>query len=297
MECHLVGATLRVVRREASPYSTTFPCEVVTCQLPGDATMELFCKYSAGIDYTGFGHRGGPAYELSIYRDVLSPMGAPVAKFYGGHVDPHSGEAWLALEHLSGALAVGQMHRMGAMTAAARWIGTFHGTTEARSFAIKGYDLSYYLGWVERTRQASQSFPKRLPWLQDLCTQAERLFAPLVEAPQCVVHGEYYPHNVLYHDDKVFPVDWESAVVAAGEIDLASLVENWPSATIRKCTAAYVQSRWPNGEPAEFRQRLLAARLYFCFRWLGDFGDWSNYPGRLDYLRRLRGIGRRMGAI
>ena len=58
MESHLVDASWRVLKREPSPYSTTFPCEVVTCQKPGDQTTELFCKYSAGIDYTGFGHRG-----------------------------------------------------------------------------------------------------------------------------------------------------------------------------------------------------------------------------------------------
>ena len=302
MESHLVDASLRVLKREPSPYSTTFPCEVVTCQKPGDHTTELFCKYSAGVDYTGFGHRGGLAYELAIYRDVLNPIGARVPKFYGGHVDPGSGEAWLALEHLSGALGVGKMHRAGAMTSAASWIGKFHRSTEGHASTtgqhqIKTYALSYYLGWVERTLQAAASFPKRLPWLEALCAQAEQLFAPLCDGPQCIIHGEYYPHNVLYHQGRVLPVDWESAVIAAGEIDLASLTENWPAATVRRCTAAYIAERWPTGVPDAFARRLLAARLYFCFRWLGDYGDWSVYPGRLDYLRHLRRIGRQMGAI
>ncbi len=102
---------------------------------------------------------------------------------------------------------------------------------------------------------------------------------------------------MLYHQGRVLPVDWESAVIAAGEIDLASLIENWPAAIVRRCTAAYIAERWPTGVPDAFARRLLAARLYFCFRWLGDYGDWSVYPGRLDYLRHLRQIGRQMEAI
>src|SRR5579864_6728507 len=112
---------LKVLRRKRSPYSTTFPCEIVTCRLPDNQKADLFCKYSAGIDYTGFGHRGGPAYELAVYRDVLQPIGVSAPVFYGGHVDRESGDAWLALEYLPGALGVGKMHRSGAMIAAARW--------------------------------------------------------------------------------------------------------------------------------------------------------------------------------
>jgi len=304
MEAHLAasGAALRVLKRESSHYSTTFPCEVVTCQLPGGQTAELFCKYSAGIDHTGFGHRGGPAYELFVYRDVLAPIGASVPKFYGGQVDSHSGEAWLALEYLPGALSVGKMHREGAMLAAARWIGQFHRSTEehnlsVRKHGIQVYSLEYYLGWVDRSLETSASLPRKLPWLTALRARAEELFAPLVKTPVCVIHGEYYPHNVLYHEGRVLPVDWESAVIAAGEIDLASLIEEWPRTTVEQCIAAYVAQRWPSGAPDEgFEQRLLAARLYFCFRWLGDYGDWSD-DGRRACLRRLRGIGRQMGVF
>ena len=227
-------------------------------------------------------------------------MQASVPRFYGGHVDPQSGEAWLALENLSGALAVGKMHRADAMSAAARWIGQFHRNTEESRQpchrGIRRYTMSYYSGWVERTLEASSKYSKELPWLKKLCRRAQQLLAVLVEPELSVIHGEYYPHNILFHNGRVLPVDWESAVIGAGEIDLASLVENWSAPTVRRCVAAYVEARWPNGAPAGFERRLLAARLYFCFRWLGDYGDWSVYPGRLDYLRHLRRIARQMEA-
>src|SRR5438128_5293478 len=207
---------LEVLKRELSPYSTTFPCEIVTCRLPDNKTTDMFCKYSAGIDYTGFGHRGGPAYELAVYREVLQPTGVSAPVCYGGQVDPKSGEAWLALEYLPGARGVGKLYRSGAMVAAAHWIGRFHRLTETRRTVprprwIKAYTRQYYMGWVGRTLKSSSSLQRRLPWLEIVCQRAGDLLAPLLEQPLNIVHGEYYPHNVLYHRGRVYPVDWRSA--------------------------------------------------------------------------------------
>ena len=292
----------KVLKRTLSPYSTTFPCEVVTCRLPGNKKTDVFCKYSAGIDYTGFGHRGGPAYELAVYREVLQPIGVSAPVCYGGQVDPKSGEAWLALEYLPGALGVGKLYRSGAMVAAAHWIGRFHRLTETRRTVprprwIKAYTRQYYMGWVGRTLKSSSSLPRRLPWLESVCQRASDLLAPLLEQPLNIVHGEYYPHNVLYYRGRVYPVDWESAARAAGEIDIAALTEDWSAKTTRSCIAAYQRERWPEGVPPDFARRFLAARLYLCFRWLGDHEDWSRYSGLSLCLRRLRRLCRELGVL
>ena len=294
---------LEVLKRELSPYSTTFPCEIVTCRLPDNKTTDMFCKYSAGIDYTGFGHRGGPAYELAVYREVLRPIGVTAPVCYGGEVDPKSGQAWLALEYLPGALGVGKLHRSGAMVAAAEWIGRFHrltetGRTVGRTGWMKAYTRQYYMGWVRRTLKSSSSLPRKLPWLEAVCQHANGLLEPLLEQPLSIIHGEYYPHNVMYYRGRVYPVDWESAARAAGEIDIASLTEDWSAKKTRSYIAAYQRERWPEGAPAGFTRRFLAARLYFCFRWLGDYEDWSRYySGSSACLRRLRWLGRELGVL
>ncbi len=293
---------LEVLKRELSPYSTTFPCEIVTCRLPDNKTTDMFCKYSAGIDYTGFGHRGGPAYELAVYREVLRPIGVTAPVCYGGEVDPKSGQAWLALEYLPGALGVGKLHRSGAMVAAAEWIGRFHRLTETgrtvdRTGWMKAYTRQYYMGWVRRTLKSSSSLPRKLPWLEAVCQHASGLLEPLLEQPLSIIHGEYYPHNVMYYRGRVYPVDWESGARAAGEIDIASLTEDWSANTTRSCIAAYQRERWPEGAPAGFTSRFLAARLYFCFRWLGDHEDWSSYSGLSACLRRLHCLGRELGVL
>jgi len=291
----------KVLKRELSPYSTTFPCEIVTCRLPDNKTTDVFCKYSGDVDYTGFGHRGGPAYELSVYREVLRPIGVSAPVCYGGEVDPKSGQAWLALEYLPGALGVGKLHRSGAMVAAAGWIGRFHRLTETRRTGeagwLKAYKRQYYMGWVRRTVKYSSSLPRKLPWLEAVCQRASDLLAPLLEQPLSIVHGEYYPHNVLYHCGRVYPVDWEWAARAAGEIDIAALTEDWSAKMTRSCLAAYQRERWPDGVPADFTRRFLAARLYLCFRWMGDHEDWSRYSGLSACLRRLRRLSRELGVL
>lgn len=50
----------------------------------------------------------------------------------------------------------------------------------------------------------------------------------MLESPRVIIHGEYYPVNVLFSDEIVLPVDWESTAVAMGEKDSASLSEAWP---------------------------------------------------------------------
>ena len=40
-----------------------------------------------------------------------------------------------------------------------------------------------------------------------------------------------------------------------------------------------------------------AARLYLCFRWMGDHEDWSRYAGLSASLRRLRRLGRELGVF
>jgi hypothetical protein len=95
----------------------------------------------------------------------------------------------------------------------------------------------------------------------------------------------------------VYPIDWESAAVAAGEIDLASLTEGWPAGYARQYERAYRKARWPNGAPADFERRLAAARLYLAFRWLANKPDRPPAADDLWYFRQLRSAGRRLGLI
>jgi aminoglycoside phosphotransferase (APT) family kinase protein len=162
--------------------------------------------------------------------------------------------------------------------------------------ALIQYDAEYYLGWARRALRFAAKLSDSLPWLPALCARFEDLIPHLLASPATVIHGEFYPQNVLVHAGSPHPVDWESAAVAAGEIDLASLTDRWPKDTRSACERAYRQARWPSGTPAHFLKALEVARIYIQLRWLGDWGEVSekNCHWRFD---QLRAYGQRMGLI
>jgi aminoglycoside phosphotransferase (APT) family kinase protein len=186
--------------------------------------------------------------------------------------------------------------------AAARWIGQFHPATETRlantaAPLLNTHDAAYYRGWVRRTSEFAGHLHRRLPWLATLCERWEEFVIPLLEPPPTVIHGEYYRDNILYCDGSIYPVDWESAAIAAGEIDLACLTDRWSSDIVQHCELEYQRARWPHGAPAAFERRLTAARLYMQFRWLGDRPEWTTHKSHLWRFEQLRSAGEQLGLI
>jgi thiamine kinase-like enzyme len=169
-----------------------------------------------------------------------------------------------------------------AMIEAARWLGEFHATQQTRiaerslSF-LNRYDSPYYNAWARRTYQFARPLWKRFHWLSKIKASADHWFAPLLESPPTIIHGEFYAKNLLLQRENVFTIDWESAAIAPGEIDLAALTEgiHWPESIVQGCQRAYIRSRWPQGEPPSFQRTLDAARMYLHFRWLGERRDWA----------------------
>jgi hypothetical protein len=294
---------VRVLDRQPNVYASTFPTEFVTCLLADGSKMQLFCKYEAGRTHKVHGHRGDVAYEADVYHHVLRPLQVSAPKFYGRYVDDETGDTWLILESLAESVRVTKTCDPVAMRKAARWIGRFHADSEMRlakfpRSLLKRYDTKYYLGWVRRTFEFTRHLHQRFHWLGTLCERFESAVIPLLLAPpQTVIHGEYYPSNILFNDGIISPVDWESAAIAVGEIDLACLTEEWPAGAIKQCKLEYQRGRWPNGWPSEFERTLSAAQLYLFFRWLGDRQEWTISRNSLGYIKQLRSAGEKLGLI
>jgi hypothetical protein len=292
-----------ILDRQPNIDLSTFPSEIVTCQLDEGSELRLLCKYEAGHSHKVYGHRGNVAYEAEVYRHVLQPLRTSTPTFYGALTDMTKGETLLILEYLDNSLHV---HRtpepVVAMSQAARWIGRFHAENEARlsnalPMFLNTYDAEYYLGWVRRALLFAKPWHTCFPWLASLCERSEEFVAALLAPPPTVIHSEYYPLNILFRNGIVHPVDWESAAIAAGEIDLASLTEGWPAEIARECELEYQLARWPAGAPANFDRTLGAAQLYWSFRWLGDRPDWTTSESNLWRFERLRSVGERLRLI
>ena len=119
----------------------------------------------------------------------------------------------------------------------------------------------------------------------------------LLDQQETVIHGEFYPHNVLYHDGAVCPIDWESAAIGAGPIDLAALTERWPTDVVSECDEAYSKARWPGGNaPSDFQDTIRAARIYLCARWLGRANAISRSTA-IGYSEIMESEARELGLI
>jgi aminoglycoside phosphotransferase (APT) family kinase protein len=236
-----------------------------------------------------------------VYQYLLGPSQAPAPRFYGASTGGPAGDGWLILGYLDRGVRLRDSKELAAWDQSACWIGRFHAAHEALSSSprlsfLNAYDADYYSGWAQRTAEYAGALHRDFPWLGDVCRRFEATLAPLLDAPRTVIHGEYYPKNLLIHDGTVYPVDWESAALGPGEIDLATLTDHCDPEIVRHCEFAYRQARWSEGAPAGFTRTMDLARLYVHFRWLGD------EPGRKGRRRfwryeEVRALGERLGLL
>jgi aminoglycoside phosphotransferase (APT) family kinase protein len=300
---------LQVVKREPMRRPHTFPGEVVICRLADGRELALFCKYQKGNGPSSHGHRGGLDHEADVYKRVLAHSSSPTPQFYGSYRNGDTGETWLVIEYIAGAQRVldttaperrSWTPEAGAMPLAARWLGGFHAEYElrwalGRGGTLRVYDTDYYQGWARRTALIASTPTVALPWVVVVCDRAVQALAVLEKGGQTLIHGEFYAGNVLVRGGVIYPVDWESAAVGAGEVDLAALIEHWPDEIANQCKDAYVAARYPQGQPLDFEPRLRAARLYLHLRWLGERQDWTT-DKRLSWrLKDLRALAAQLG--
>jgi len=168
--------------------------------------------------------------------------------------------------------------------------GARFGAGDGEASPLLRHERDYYLGWVRRTWLFASRLRDRYPWLESLCARGEELVEPLLEAVPCVIHGDFAPHNILVRGDALVAVDWQSAAVACGALDVATLTDAAPAPAARAAEQAYVAARWPGAAPADFQHALDAARIHLHFRWLGDRPRWTvaqRNEWRFEQLRQL----------
>ena len=288
----VLSGKLEVLSRKPNKYYSTFPSEIVTCRIGNEREIMLFCKYSDDLDHEAHGHRGGVEYEADVYRRLLQGLDLPSPALYGIYRDPAKNRTGLVLEYLADSARVIKTSEPEAMDKAASWVGRFHTLCSTRlsspalSF-LRRYDPDYYKGWARRTLQMTEQSGLGSRWLETVSNRFDEVIEALYDSPPTIIHGEYYPENILLKDGMVYPVDWESTAVGSGEIDLVTLTEGWGQDAIQGLELEYQQARWPDGPPHDFQRSLCAARIYIQFRWLGDRPDWTRYQQqRLEVLRK-----------
>jgi hypothetical protein len=290
---------VEVVDRHFNLYSTSSPSEIITCQLATSRRETILLKRGSASRGSDKGYWGGLLYEAGVYRQVLEPLGVRTPRLFGTFVD-HGGIVSSVIEYIDGALRAYQDPEQQALVEAAAWIGRFHRRSAAIDDDVrqhlKRYDRRYYVGWAVRTLELADPDLQHA-WLAPLCRMAQDLIAELAARPAPVIHGEYYASNVLVRDHRIYPVDWETAAIAPGEIDLVALVDDWPSEMAAECRKAYVEARWDGQAPHGFERTLDLSALYLHLRWLGDQPERTREERAAGRYERLHLVGTRLGLI
>lgn len=286
--------------RRPSASSTSFALEELDVTLADGTSLALVFKDGSRRALLPTAERIRPSFhfnlqrEAEVYQHILAPAGMSTATLYGALVDPVEGRSWLFLERVPG-FTLDQTGDFSAWKRAACWLAVFHGRfagatdvpTPVKKLLIH-YDDGFYCRWMQRV----QAFARAPGWtwygisdreLQWLADRYERVVERSRSLPITVIHGEFYASNVIIDATstapRVCPVDWETAAIGPGLMDLAALTAGaWSEAERHDLALAY----W-SGLDAGSRQQLpidhfLAAldwcRLHQAVRWLGWSRTW-----------------------
>jgi hypothetical protein len=297
----LAGSTgdrrVKIIDRATNDYSSNACTEIITCRFADGTERRLLCKFVGPNAQLA----NGFDYEAAVYREVVQPAGLSTPKFYGSHFDQDGG-GWMALEYIEDAVLLNEVWDPSALCSAARWLGEFHALHETQLAGdhlkfLKVYDGDFYLRLARNTLEFAGDSLHDFPWLPLVCQRFEADVIPLLAKRPTVAHEDFHPHNLLYREGKVYPIDWEWAGIDLGEMDLACLTDALPEDMARECELAYQQARWPEGAPSDFEQTLGAARLCLYFHNLGTRPDWTTDSHRLWCSEQLLATAEQLGLI
>ena len=230
-----------------------------------------------------------PLREVEAYTTLLHGLDAPACH---GAVVAHD-RVWLFLELVDG-VPLWQAAGLAAWEATARWLARLHAAPTPAGAHLLRYDGAHLRRWIDRATAMSGDE------LAGVRAPALRAVQRLEAWPRAFVHGELYASNVLVQDTpggpRVRPIDWETAGVGPGLLDLAALTAgDWTADRRARIVAAYRDALPPAAVAAAFDAALDAARLVVALQWLGWSRDWSPPPEhRQDWAAEARALAARI---
>jgi thiamine kinase-like enzyme len=296
------GTQRRIVslERRPCPYRTSFSLEELDAVLDDGTSLQLMFKDLSEAALTDGARDVKPSFlydplrEIEAYRAILAPAELGTPTYYGAAIEHERGRYWLFLENVPG-IVLWQIGELTAWKDAARWLAAMHARFadviewRSRSEHLLHYDADFYRLWLQRAQAFSRqseaappiAFRRGVDWL---ATRYEQVVERLEALPVTFIHGEFYASNVLVQEDldtrRVCPIDWESAAVGPGLIDLAALTGGtWDDEERSALALAYHTTLTQLGgsppAPDDFLAALDCCRLYLALQWLGWSEGWS----------------------
>lgn len=312
--------------RRPSPYTSSFALEEIDVVFADGSEAALVMKDLSPGAMDAQARRARPAFlseprrEIQTYLHILPHAPPGTAACLGVAAGRAASHYRLLLERVDGH----ELRHVGAFSMwkrTAHWIARFHASVPAadvgrlaRRAKLLVHDEAFYWRWLERARDfAARSRGADAAAARRVLDRIARGYAPVVARlaamPPTVIHGEFYPCNILIRGRgpraRVCPVDWELAAVGPGLIDLAALMTGWDERAQRALARAYraaalhgdrrEEPRRPGRLPAEFQHELDCCRLHLAVRMLGWSASWTPPPQHArDWLAEAAAITARL---
>lgn len=250
----LLGAPIAGVERRPYAYETSHPLEELDVELEDGRALSLLRKDLGTRPAKRPSFLHDPTREIETYRRVLAPVELGTATFYG------DADEQLYIEKVD-ASELWQFGELEVWQRVARWLAGAHAALadQADEPHLLRYDGDFYRLWLNRAQAITGELGPVARIYDDV---VERLLA----LPQGLIHGDFYPSNVLVAEARICPVDWELAAAGPLLLDVAALATGWPQEEQDAIVAAY-------GDVSS--EALDCCRLHLAVRWLGWSDDWT----------------------
>jgi aminoglycoside phosphotransferase (APT) family kinase protein len=286
------------IGRRLNDYHSSFAIEELTVHFENGRRLSLIFKNLSPDGLLEYARQIRPhfsyrsAREIIVYRHVLAGADLGTPTCYGAHIDSENERYWLLLEKVAGN-PLAKTGEFSIWCDTARWLADMH----CRMAEVTGhpqiaanllqYDESFFQAWIDRAEHFSNL---RGDCARNGYSDVRRLTAvcrravPKIRAlPQTFIHGEFYASNVLIGSRdgrlRICPIDWETAAIGPGLLDLAALVAgNWTEERRTELALAYYEALDAAMRPYssyEFCHALRCCRLFMAIKWLGWSSDWQ----------------------
>ncbi len=289
---HRDASVVRLLRRPWE-YTTSAPLELVTAVTDDGSEHDLVLKHLGRRHVTEQVRRVKPSFvadsrrEIEVYRRLLAPLRIG-ATLVGSMIAPQTDTCWLLLKHVRGS-RLDEVAAPATWAATAHWLGTLHarmGTIDSAALRHGARfiecDRDWYRVWMNRALRffaadgpsGSRHDGKALRWLAG---RYDTVIDHLLSLPSTLIHGEFYPSNVIMTgapDSLVpCPIDWETASVGPGVLDLAALTAGgWREQDRHDMTAAYLAGSGTRVPLDDLSESAQYAHIHLAVQWLGWFG-------------------------
>ena len=300
-----------IIRFEHRPsgYQSSFVVEEIDVWLNDGTNLQIFFKdlswqsLSEDIRAVKPAFLYNPLTEIEVYRTILRPelLGTPA--YYGSAVDPQQDRYWLFMERVPG-LKLRHIGSFEIWQQVARYLARMHAhfaaelqTSQHHHSHLPRYNAEYYRLWMRRAHvhlggsdaSFDGSVSRDIEWLSSRYDQVVQYLEAL---PTVLIHGEFYAGNIILQETgdesrasgRICPIDWETAAIGPGLIDLAALIGgSWTETQKTELALAYYDEMMPVAGwfPSWFpsREAFLRAldyhRLHQAVQWLGWSTNWS----------------------